>query len=40
MPSFERPLESRVRAIRTHGLIGGLTHLWPALRARDSRIYQ
>lgn len=39
MPRFERPLESRVRVIRTHGLIGGLTHILP-IRARHSRIYQ
>lgn len=40
MPSFARPLVSRVRVIRTHGLTGGLTSILPALRVRHSKIYQ
>jgi hypothetical protein len=31
MPCFERPFESRVREIRTHGLNGGLDSTFRAL---------
>jgi len=39
-PRSDRPPESRVREIRTHGLNGGLTHIRPITRTGDSRIYQ
>jgi hypothetical protein len=40
MPPRERPLGSRVREIRTHGLIGGLTEMLAVLASQESRIYQ
>ena len=40
MPRSERPPESRVREIRTHGLNGGLTHIRLGDQIGDSRIYQ
>ena len=40
MPRSDRPPESRVREIRTHGLNGGLTHIRPVTRIGDRRIYQ
>ncbi len=36
----DRPPESRVREIRTHGLNGGLTHIRLGDQTGDSRIYQ
>jgi len=39
-PRSERPPESRVREIRTHGLNGGLTHIRLGDQSGDSRIYQ
>jgi hypothetical protein len=40
MPRSDRPPESRVREIRTHGLNGGLTHIRLGNQTGDSRIYQ